>query len=367
MNARFGACTAGLLALLLPATAPAFEWRLPPWLEPPPVPADNAMTAARVELGRHLFFNVHLSGPDYTACSHCHDPRHAFSDPRPQSFGVTGRRLRLNAPSLANVGYLSVLTRADPTVRSLEAHALRPLFSEEEEMAVAGREEQVLQRLRHDARFPALFRAAFPETGGEIDFASITRALAAFQRTLISADSPWDRHLHGGDPDALSAPARRGAALFHSERLGCAVCHGGPHFSDAYPEPRYHNTGLYNADGQGAVPEGGHRGLMEVTGRPEDMGRFRTPTLRNVAVTAPYMHDGSVPTLEAVIDHYAAGGRAALHGARSPLASERVRGFSLSATERADLLEFLHSLTDPDFLENPAIASPYRLAGQPDS
>ncbi len=354
-----------VLALLIPwamaASTEPFDWGLPPWMEPPPVPADNPMTQAKVDLGRRLFYDPHLSGSSYISCSRCHDPTKGFSDGRPRAVGVTGQFHPRNSPGLANVAYQRALTRARPEPMTLEEQVRIPLFSKHPivEMGVSGFETSVLTHFANYPGYPQRFAAAFPERDGEISFDTIAKALAAFQRTLISARSDYDRFHYAGEQDAMSAAALRGGALFFSERLNCGACHSGPHFTDAIPHPRFHNTGLYDLDGTGALPVG-NQGLIEHTGKPEDMGRFRTPSLRNVALTAPYMHDGSVATLEAVIEHYAAGGRAGLTGSPSPLASPLIRGFRLSDTEQADLVAFLESLTDRTFVEDPRHHTPFR-------
>ncbi|MBL8739725.1 MAG: di-heme enzyme, partial [Myxococcales bacterium] len=204
-----------------------------------------------------------------------------------------------------------------------------------------------------------------------ISIASVTRALSSFERTLLSGGSPFDRFTYGGDASALSDSAKRGLDLFNSERLECFHCHVGFNFQDsvtfegqAFPQLKFHNTGLYNIDGAGAYPPGGE-GLYAMTGVPEDMGRFRVPTLRNIAVTAPYMHDGSAATLDDVIDHYAAAGRTiesgpyAGIGSDNPYKSNFIIGFELTPSERADLHAFFESLTDEGFLTNPAYADPW--------
>ena len=333
---------------------------------PPPAPADNPTTAARVALGRYLFYDVRLSGPGYMSCGTCHRPELGFSDGRVVAVGITGERHPRNTPGLANVGYFQVLTWADPGQTRLEEQSATPLFGRDPvEMMAGGRQADILSRFDVDLTYRSMFRAAFPETGGAIDFEAIRRALAAFQRTLISNDAPYDRFVRDPESGALSAAARRGMDLFFSDRLACAACHVPPHFSDAAIEARYHNTGLYNLDGAGALPEG-NQGLIEHTGAAADMGRFRAPGLRNVAVTAPYMHDGSVATLGDVIDHYAAGGRAALTGSPSPLASPLVPGFEISAGERDDLIAFLEALTDTGFLTAERFQSPFRWRGDRD-
>jgi len=355
-------CVLAVLAACLsaPLAAAEYVWRLPAWASPPPVPADNPMTEAKVELGRRLFYDRKLAGPPYLACSNCHDPEKAFTDARPRAIGVTGQRLPRNTPGLANVAYQSVLTWADPGLTSLEAQALKPLFNEHPaEMGVRGFERTVLDRLRNDPIYPGLFRAAFGATNGRIDFDAVTKAIASFERTLLSFQSNYDRYRFGGERDALSAIARRGETLFFGPRLHCGACHAGLHLSDAIPEARFHNTGLYNLDGKGALPAG-NQGLIAHTGRPADMGRFRTPMLRNIAQTAPYMHDGSLPGLAEVIAHYAAGGESARRERRSPLTSPLLQGFEISDAERRDLIAFLESLTDRQFLDNPAHHTPLR-------
>src|SRR5690606_2793154 len=162
-----------------------------------------------------------------------------------------------------------------------------------------------------DARYPGMFAAAFPADAEPITIANVVRALACFERSIISARSPYDRWRYGGDDEALSESAKRGMALFFSERLECSHCHGGFNFTDSVahdgqplPESGFHNNGLYNVDGRGGYPET-NRGLYDHTGQARDMGRFRAPTLRNIELTAPYMHDGSLATLDDVLDHYA--------------------------------------------------------------
>jgi cytochrome c peroxidase len=233
---------------------------------------------------------------------------------------------------------------------------------------MGGREAELIARLEADADYKARFAAAFPEEGGAITLLGITRALAAFQRTLISGDSPYDRWQRG--EGEVSEAVKRGRELFFSERLECFHCHGGFNFADSvnhegqvFPEAAFHNTGLYNLDALGSYPAGGE-GVFEITGDLLDMGRFRAPTLRNIAVTAPYMHDGSIATLSGVIDHYARGGRkieegpSAGDGSMNPHKSEFVSGFIITEAERADLIAFLESLTDEAFLTDPALGPP---------
>jgi len=346
------------------AAAPRYAWRLPRGFPEPPVPASNPMSEAKVELGRHLFYDPRLSGPGSIACATCHRQELAFTDGRARARGALGDLHPRSAMSLVNAAYSLRLGWADPELRELEQQVRVPLFNEAPvEMGVTGRESEVLTRLAASEPYPALFRDAFPGEADPITLDNVTRSLASFERTLISGSSAYDRLLFRDESRALSPSARRGMELFFSDSLGCSGCHVGLNFSAPStragakpPEPAYHNTGLYDL-GEGRYPAP-NEGLLRATGRPQDMGRFRAPTLRNIAVTAPYMHDGSLASLEAVIDHYAAGGRAA----GNPYKNERLRGFSIDAQGKADLVVFLQSLTDETFLRDPRFASPFGSA-----
>lgn len=315
------------------------------------------MTDAKVRLGRRLFYDKRLSGNGRFACASCHRQHLAFTDGRPQAIGSTGGRHARSAMSLANVAYNASFGWADSSLRTLEQQILVPLFNEAPiEMGVGGRTAEVLARFSSSAQDVEGFRAAFPDDP-VVSLDNIVKAIAAFERTLVSGDSPLDRYLYRDDRAAMSASALRGMELFFSDRLRCATCHGGFNLSGpvTFAGARavrlvFHNTGL--SDQAAASKEPIDRGLFDKTRRPEDMYRFRAPTLRNIAVTAPYMHDGSLPTLEAVIAHYAAGGKPAAN--KSPL----LRAFTLSPAESADLIAFLESLTDQKFLTNPEFAAP---------
>lgn len=358
---------------LLGAAPAGWQWALPAWVPPPAVPADNPMSAAKVELGRHLFHDVRLSANGAMSCATCHEQARAFTDGQAVSKGVTGEAGTRSAMSLANVAYLPVLTWQNPQLTSLEVQALIPLFGEHPvEMGLAGREQQLFAMFKADPTYRRLFAQAFPAEVGQGDAAlyalsTLTKALASFQRSLLSFDSPYDRYRYGGQKNAISAAARRGEELFFGEKLECYHCHGGFNFTDnlkhartPFPEIGFHNTGLYNEDGKGAYPKAAP-GIVEFTGEPRDAGRFRTPSLRNVAVTAPYMHDGSIATLHDVLrTHYARAGRAVHAGrAANPLRSEFIAGFEISEAEIADVVAFLESLTDGRFLRDPRHANPW--------
>jgi len=348
-----------------------YAWPVPAYMPLPPVPEDNPMSTAKVELGRHLFYDARLSRDGTIACASCHAQDKAFTDGLPLSLGISGTIGNRNSPSLANVGYMPQLTWGNPHIGSPETQALIPLFGDNpEEMGSIGREADIFARLAEDPYYAQAFPAAFPERP-QIDLFTLTRALGAFQRTLVSVDSPYDRYKYWGELDAISASARRGEQLFFDHRLECYHCHTGTLFTDNLQTSRSqvaetgnHNNGLYNIGGTGAYPANA-TGFFEFTGNPADMGRFRTPSLRNVAVTAPYFHDGTAATLDDVIDHYAAGGRTitegphAGNGAENPYKDVLIKGFEITAQERADLIAFLESLTDKGFLTNPDYSDPW--------
>jgi cytochrome c peroxidase len=333
---------------------PAYEWHLPPGFPRPMVPADNPMSAAKVELGRRLFHETRLSSTGRYACHSCHRPELAFTDGRARALGATGKSVKHGAMSLANVAYSASFTWSDARVRSLESQMRQPLFNRHPvEMGLRSGGRAAVEALSADSAYRDLFAAAFPQDTAPISMDHIIKAIAAFERTLISGRSPFDRYVFDDDRTALSASQKRGMALFFSARIGCAQCHSGINFSgpliyEGHPKASasFADNGLYDVDGQGSYPAG-DRGLIEVTQRAADMGKFRVPTLRNVALTAPYMHDGSLADLDQVIDHYARGGRG------NPHQDSRVRPLSLSRAERADLIGFLQGLTDRDFVDEP--------------
>ena len=359
-----------LVSDLVPVT---FDLGLPDWMPPPLEPASNRLNAAKAELGRRLFYDVRLSANETKSCASCHRQELAFTDGLPVSPGVTGQLTPRNSMSLANVAYAPVLTWSNPLLHTLEQQALVPLLGQEPvEMGMANLDAELVDRLKAEPIYRELFPRAFPEKQGEISLATVVRALSAFQRTLISANSPYDRYRYEGDIDAMPEAAIRGEALFFSEKFECHHCHNNINMNDTiiharapHPEIAFNNTGLYNIDGKGAYPPG-NTGIAELTGRPEDMGRFKAPSLRNVAITAPYMHDGSIATLDGVLDHYAAGGRTITNGPHAgvgrnnPLKSSFVPGFDMTSQERADLIAFLRSFTDETFLTNPKYSDPWK-------
>jgi cytochrome c peroxidase len=297
------------------AAAP-YVWQLPRGFPQPAVPGDNPMSEAKVALGRKLFFETRLSISGRDSCASCHDPARAFTDGRSLAVGATGATTRHNAMALVNVAYNTSFGWAKPNVRSLEEQMLEPLLNEHPiELGLKGREASVTAVLARDPEYHHAFADAFP--GETVRFDHIVKAIASYERTLISGHSPFDAYVFRGEHDALPAAAKRGMALFFSERTGCASCHSGFNFAGNW------------RDAQGATgePSFANNGL----GRAE----MRVPTLRNVALSAPYMHDGRFATLDAVLDHYVAA---------------QLRPFTLTTDERHDLLAFLDSLTDARFI-----------------
>lgn len=348
-------------------------WNLPPGFPTPAVPQDNPMSAEKVELGRHLFYDVRLSGNETQSCGSCHVQSSAFTDDLAVSVGSTGEMHPRGSMSLTNIAYSSVLTWGNPLMGTLEEQMLVPMFGEEPVELGLASAEQMLDRLRADDDYPAMFAASFGENpeGESITLDRVTKAIAAFERSLVSANSPYDRYTYYGEEGALTESQKRGRDLFFSEKLECFHCHGSFNFSDSvqhdqtvFREAAFHNNGLYNIMGTGAYPTG-NQGVFDITGLIEDTGRFKAPTLRNIAVTAPYMHDGSIETLEEVINHYARGGRLiedgefAGDGRLSPFKSDLVTGFEITEQEKADVIAFLESLTDEEFLTNPAHSDPF--------
>lgn len=352
-------------------TSDEFVWNIPEGFPTPAVPENNPMTAAKVELGRHLFHDTRLSGNGAQACSTCHRPEFAFAEPRSRAVGSTGDVNRRNTLALVNVAYNDTLMWAHPGLQAVEQQVLIPMFGENPvELGIAGHEGEVIGRFRDDPGYRKLFTDAFPDSE-PLEFTHIVDALASFVRSLVSFESPFDAYAYGGKDDALEPAAVNGLQHFFSERFECHHCHGGFNFTQssthenvAILDNAFHNTGLYNVGDDNAYPRE-DQGLHDLTGEPGDRGRFRAPTLRNITLTAPYMHDGSLADLGAVLDFYAAGGRDiesgeyAGDGRSNTYKSQFVQGFDMTPTERAELLAFLGALTDPTFTSRPEYQTPF--------
>ena len=263
--------------------------------------------------------------------------------------------------SLVNVAYNIAFNWSDPSVHSLEEQALKPMFSTNPvELGVV--KADLLKLIRSDATYRTRFPRAFPGEANAFTIGNVAKALASFERTIVSAGSPYDRFHFQGDSSAIPESAKRGEILFFLDYGGpsCFRCHGGFNFSDA----QYHNTGLYNLAGPFSYPVP-NLGLYEHTNRTADVGKFKAPTLRNIALTAPYMHDGSIATLEEVLDHYAVGGRTitgrpfAGVGHDNPDKDRLIHGFPMTPQNRGDMVAFLESLTDEGVTKDARFADPW--------
>ncbi len=317
---------AGCDGLMESEEAPAVQdIAVPQGFAPVPIPDYNPLTIAKVALGKRLFFDPLLSRDQTVSCGSCHLPEQAFAHNQTVSPGVDGRRGIRNAPSLLNVAYQRLLLW-DGGSPTLEAQVLAPL-ADKNEMDLAL--DEVVSRLNTHPLYPNLFEEAF---GQAPDVQAITRAIAAFERTLVSTGSRYDRFAQG-DASALTAQEQRGAALFFG-KAGCNGCHGGFLFSNALgpAQQAYVNNGLQMAPSDS--------GRARITFRTEDFGKFKIPSLRNVALTAPYMHDGRFATLAEVVSHYDAG------GAEVRNQDTRIRPLDLSTGEQSDLVAFLHALSE---------------------
>lgn len=345
-----------------------FSWNIPDHIPLPIVPENNAPTETMFQLGRHLFYDTRLSGNGSQACASCHHQSLAFAESLERSIGSTGELHPRNAQSLVNVAFNPTYTWANPSLVTLEQQILVPLFGElpVEQGINENNRDAVLASIAEDSTYQQLFA----EVDGDINFNIIVKALATFVRGINSFESDSDRH-ENGERNVMSNAALRGRELFFSEDLECFHCHGGYNFSDStadssqlFVDTPFHNTGLYNLDGLGAYPEDSP-GIIEITGKASDMGRFRAPTLRNIALTAPYMHDGSIATLEEVIRTYAAGGRNitsgpyAGDGRANPYRDGFVSGFNISENDIQNVIAFLNTLTDYELINNPRFANPW--------
>ena len=343
--------------LRLAAVEPPLEVGVPLGLPPlPTAPADGAIVA----LGKKLFFDRRLSFNDTMACGMCHVERQAFtSNQLATSVGMEGKSLRRNAPSLFNVAYETKLFR-DGRENSLETQVWSPIVSPDEMAAPSVGWE--LAKVRSLPDYPALFERSFPGRGVSVETVGI--AIAAYERTLLLANSPFDRWRYGGEKGALSQQEQLGYALF-TGKAGCSVCHLVGEQSALFTDGQFHDTGLAYSNTMGlhikdfdvrlaegnftrrsqedvqmiSNPTPNDLGRFEVTQNPKDRWTFKTPSLRNVALTGPYMHDGSLKTLVDVVNYYSAG------GFYSPNKSDLVKPIELTDEEKQALVAFLNSLT----------------------
>lgn len=287
----------------------------------PEIPADNKPTKARIELGKKLFFDPILSRDSTVSCSSCHLPDKFFADNLRVSVGIEGRKGQRNAPSLINVAYQTVLfwDGGNPT---LEQQVIAPIDNHDElDFDV----NKIVAKLALHTVYPELFRKAYGQAPSVF---SLTRAIACFERTLIGGTSKYDTFIATKDSSVFSDSEKRGLSIFFGENGECFHCHGGFNFTDN----SFRNNGLYLQ-----YPDSGR---ARITQLGSDVGKFKIPSLRNVEKTAPYMHDGSLSTLEEVMAHYMSGGK------RHPNKSVIIQPLHLTVGEQKDLIEFLKTLTD---------------------
>jgi cytochrome c peroxidase len=337
---------------------PTYELNIIPKVFPAMnIPSFNPMTAEKIELGRHLFYDTRLSTDGKISCASCHDPARGFADNVEISRGVHGLFGNRNAMALINLGHYDNYVW-NGRFKTLEEHAPGPIFNKVE-MGFGNDDRNndgygdpdedtiiLFRNLDGEPKYGKMFKAAFDDS--VITIERIARALASFERTFVSNTSPFDE-FNNGAKDALSANAIRGYMLFTDTRkTNCIGCHNGPNFTDGL----FHDNGI--------VTNTKDKGRAELTGNSLDIGRFRTPSLRNAGLTWPYMHDGSIsgssPTaaLEEVIRRYRAGGIA-----RSSK-DEKIRPLDLTDQDVADIAAFIQSLTDTKFLTNPALQDPWQ-------
>jgi cytochrome c peroxidase len=306
------------------------EIKAPLGLPAVPIPADNPPTAETISLGKRLYYDTALSVDRTVSCASCHDPQRGFADPRQFSVGVNQKLGGRNSPPVANAAYFEVQFW-DGRAPTLEAQAEGPVQNPVE---MAHTLKGVEEKLSRDPTYVDAFHQAFGE--GPITYEKVGKAIASFERTVLLANSPFDRWYFGHDKKAISTSAERGFEVFRrADKANCAVCHTVAESHALFTDNKFHNIGVGVKDG---VPK--DAGRFDVTKNEADRGAFKTPSLRNIALTAPYMHDGSLKDLKQVIDFYIGGGNSNEHLDKNIKALDFLTG-----QERADLLVFLQSLT----------------------
>lgn len=304
--------------------------KTPLGLPPVPVPADNPPTAETVALGRKLYYDARLSADNSISCANCHSPAFSFGDGKPVSSGVGGKTGTRSSPTVLNAAYNNVQFW-DGRAATLEAQAAGPIANPVE-MNLS--HEAAIGKLEADPAYRAEFEKAFGP--GPITMDKVQKAIASFERTVIAGNSPFDRYQYGAEKKALSPAAIRGLAIFRDANKGnCAVCHTIEDKYALFMDGKFHNLGV-GVNAQGELTDLGRFGETKVEA---DKGAFRTPTLRNIAKTAPYMHDGSQKTLKEVVDFYVGGGNS------NPYRDKEIKELKLNGQERADLVAFLEALT----------------------
>ncbi|MCX8049258.1 MAG: cytochrome-c peroxidase [Methylohalobius sp.] len=332
-----------------------------------PVPQDNPLTLEKAALGQKLFEDKRFSADGTISCAHCHRPDLAFQDGLPVSMGIKGQKGTRNAPTVINAAYYTTQFW-DGRRTSLEEQAKDPLLNPIEHGLKS--HDTVVEVVRGDPKYQAQFRQAFSLKPEQITIDHVAQAIASFERTLVAGNSPFDRYLYGGDKNALSPAAVRGLELFRGKGR-CVSCHVIEQSTALFTDNRFHNLGVgfakigdrlpqvvsawrkAKAEGRAAdeavltQAELSELGRFAVSGETSDIGAFKTSSLRNIALTAPYMHDGSLKTLEEVVNFYDQG------GIDNPMLDSGIRPLGLTPQEKSDLVEFLKSLTSSRFARSP--------------
>jgi cytochrome c peroxidase len=324
---------------------------------------DESIEKTKIELGNKLFFDQRLSYNLTKSCSSCHDPKFAFTDGYKKSIGIYGDVHQRNSKPLFNLANQQFYTAADSTIHTLEQQMNKPLFNEHPpEMGLFKNENEIIERLEKDKFYPKLFKEAFGNKHTKISFIQIKESISAFIKTIQSYNSKYDAYLDN-KKNILTANEEAGRVLFFSDSLSCNNCHGGKNFNEPNIVDEinnrifYFNTGLYNLDGKGGYPSN-DIGLMQFTKQSNDMGKYKVPTLRNLAYTAPYYHDGSAQSLIEVIEDYNKGGRIIKQGLNkgngitNPFKHNSIKALNLTIEEKKQLLSFLYTLNDSSLLHN---------------
>jgi cytochrome c peroxidase len=332
---RFSVCLAVLISMAAQGHVAAAEGdlpKLPFGLKPLSIPSDNPMTPDKVALGKQLYFDPRLSCDETVSCASCHDPKKGWSNSSQFATGVRNQIGGRSAPTIINAAY-SELQFWDGRAHRLEGQALGPI---QNPIEMDHKLEECVAKLNKIPGYREQFRKVF---NSDVTPENIAKAIAAFERTVLSGNAPFDRFKLGNDKNALSPAAQRGLALF-AGKGHCTACHSGPNFSD----DAFHNIGVGINN---AKPDLGRYEVTKITG---DKGAFKTPTLREIARTGPYMHDGSMKTLEEVIEHYDKGGTS------NPQLDEEIFPLKLTPAEKSDLITFMkEGLSSPEY---PDIAPP---------
>ncbi len=312
---------------------------------------ENPFTKQKATLGQYLFYDNRLSINNTKACASCHDPKFSFTDNYRRSIGAYGDLTQHNAPPLINLVFNKYLTAADSSLHFPEQQIHHPMFRDHPiELGWEGNEEKMLQRFSSDTFYQQEFRDAFPKQTNPVTVKNIQHAITSFIKTIVSFNSPYDDYKNRNKKNALSASATNGMQLFFSAQLKCNQCHSGVNFNQpVFQSSPYFNTGFFTDTNV-------HQGLAAFTKQLVDIGKYKVPTLRNLAFTAPYLHDGSAETLEQVVQLYEQGGKASATN-KHPF----ITGFKLNSQQRSDLISFLISLSDSSILTNPAYANPWNI------